>query len=87
MAPGISNMHVRALHDSNGVFWGLGGLLVRSGLRGRRVPDSTPDSIDELQCKRVWCTLNLSRPNVLPLVWCGGLEKRGCAGSGVVLVI
>ncbi|GBM80053.1 hypothetical protein AVEN_45038-1 [Araneus ventricosus] len=26
--------------------------------------------------KRVWCRLNPSGPNVLPLVWCGSLEMR-----------
>ncbi|GBN69985.1 hypothetical protein AVEN_81805-1, partial [Araneus ventricosus] len=51
--------------------------MVRSRPRGRWVPCSKPDSTEEQLCKRACCTLNPSRPNVLPLVWCGSLEK-GC---------
>ncbi|GBN73229.1 hypothetical protein AVEN_105661-1 [Araneus ventricosus] len=36
-----------------------------------------PDPTEEPPCKRVWCPLNTSRPNVLPLVWYESLE-RGC---------
>ncbi|GBM98861.1 hypothetical protein AVEN_44867-1 [Araneus ventricosus] len=49
--------------------------MVRSRPRGARVPGSKPDSIEEPPCKRVWCTLNPTRPNVLPLVWYGSLER------------
>ncbi|GBN38379.1 hypothetical protein AVEN_177904-1 [Araneus ventricosus] len=54
----------------------------------RRVPGLNPDSIEEPPCKRVWCTLNPPGPNVLPLVWCGNLERRvqERESSGVVLV-
>ncbi|GBN90589.1 hypothetical protein AVEN_180277-1 [Araneus ventricosus] len=54
-----------------------GVLVVRSRPRGERIPGSKPDSTEEPQCKRVWLKLNPSGPNVLPLVWCGSLE-RGC---------
>ncbi|GBN36102.1 hypothetical protein AVEN_152058-1 [Araneus ventricosus] len=52
-------------------------LVVRSGHRGQRIPGAKPDWTKEPPCKRVWCTLNPSGPNVLPLVWCGSLES-GC---------
>ncbi|GBM26741.1 hypothetical protein AVEN_175894-1 [Araneus ventricosus] len=52
---------------------GLGGLVVSSRPRGRRVPIAKPDSAKEPACKWVWCTLD---PSGL-LVWCGSLE-RGC---------
>ncbi|GBN65927.1 hypothetical protein AVEN_154209-1 [Araneus ventricosus] len=52
-----------------------GGLVVRSRLRGQRVPDSKPDSIQELPCKRVWCTINPSEPNALPRVLRERLER------------
>ncbi|GBN54749.1 hypothetical protein AVEN_78909-1, partial [Araneus ventricosus] len=44
---------------------------------GRRVPSSKPDFTEEPPCKRAMCTLNPSGSNVLPLMWCGSLEK-GC---------
>ncbi|GBL96749.1 hypothetical protein AVEN_111878-1 [Araneus ventricosus] len=52
------------------------GGLVSSRLRGWRVIDSKPDSIEEPLCKRVWCTLIPSEPNVLSMVRCGS-RKRG----------
>ncbi|GBO00342.1 hypothetical protein AVEN_41416-1 [Araneus ventricosus] len=52
-----------------------GVLVVRSWLRGQRVPGSKPDSIQELPCKRVRCTINPSEQNVLPLVWRERLER------------
>ncbi|GBO04771.1 hypothetical protein AVEN_138629-1 [Araneus ventricosus] len=52
-----------------------GCLVVRSRLQGQRVPGSKPDSIQELPCKRVWCTINPSGPNVLPLVRRERLER------------
>ncbi|GBN98536.1 hypothetical protein AVEN_101254-1 [Araneus ventricosus] len=51
------------------------GLVIRSRLQGQRVPGSRPDSIQELPCKRVWCTINPSEPNVLPLVRRERLER------------
>ncbi|GBM44813.1 hypothetical protein AVEN_139643-1 [Araneus ventricosus] len=51
----------------------LGGKVLTSG---RRVQGSKPDSAQERPCKRAWCTLNPSGPNVIPLVWCGSLERR-----------
>ncbi|GBM71419.1 hypothetical protein AVEN_185725-1 [Araneus ventricosus] len=41
---------------------GCGGLVVRSRPQGRKVPGSKPDSTEEPPRKRVWCTLNPSRP-------------------------
>ncbi|GBN26531.1 hypothetical protein AVEN_40262-1 [Araneus ventricosus] len=41
----------------------------------RRVPGSKPDSSEGPPCKRVWCTLNPSGPNLLWLVCCGSLER------------
>ncbi|GBN18105.1 hypothetical protein AVEN_145696-1, partial [Araneus ventricosus] len=51
------------------------GLVVRSRLQGQRVPGSRPDSIQELPCKRVWCTLSSLEPDVLPLVRRERLER------------
>ncbi|GBO34197.1 hypothetical protein AVEN_57726-1, partial [Araneus ventricosus] len=57
-------------------FEDLGGLVVKSRPRSWRVPGSKPDSTEKLTCKRAWCSLNSSRPNLHPLVWWGSL-KRG----------
>ncbi|GBO01747.1 hypothetical protein AVEN_81801-1 [Araneus ventricosus] len=64
--------------------WSRGDLVVRFGPRGQRVPGWKPDYTEEPPSKRVWCTLNLPRPNVLALVWCESLERKG-ASSGVVI--
>ncbi|GBM03599.1 hypothetical protein AVEN_229195-1 [Araneus ventricosus] len=50
-------------------------LVVGSRPRETRVLASEQDSTEEPSCKRVWCTLNPSGPNVLPLVWKFG---EGC---------
>ncbi|GBM08305.1 hypothetical protein AVEN_88498-1 [Araneus ventricosus] len=52
-----------------------GGLVVRSRLRGQMVPGSKPDSLQELPCKRVWCTVSPLEPDVLPLVRRERLER------------
>ncbi|GBM33514.1 hypothetical protein AVEN_273010-1 [Araneus ventricosus] len=48
------------------------GLVIRSRPRCRRVPGSKPDSTEGPPCKRVWCTLNPSGPNVPR--WCGAIQ-------------
>ncbi|GBN15628.1 hypothetical protein AVEN_51242-1 [Araneus ventricosus] len=60
------------------IWKGRSGLVVKSRLWGRRVPGSKLDSTEDPPCIWACCTLNLTLwPNVLPLVWCGSLE-RGC---------
>ncbi|GBM15878.1 hypothetical protein AVEN_258424-1 [Araneus ventricosus] len=53
------------------------GLVVKSRLRGRKFPGLKPDSTEDLP--RVWacCMLNHTKgeSNVLPLVWCGSMER------------
>ncbi|GBM40134.1 hypothetical protein AVEN_25971-1 [Araneus ventricosus] len=59
-----------------------GGLVIRSRLRGLGFPEFNLDFTEDPPCigpvARYW-------PNVLPLVWCGSLERGG--SSGTVLVI
>ncbi|GBO04255.1 hypothetical protein AVEN_40387-1, partial [Araneus ventricosus] len=43
-----------------------GGKVSTSRSAGSRLE---PDSTEEPPCKRVWCKLNPSGPNALPLVW------------------
>ncbi|GBL73666.1 hypothetical protein AVEN_230665-1 [Araneus ventricosus] len=62
--------------------WGRGGLVVRSGLRGWRAPDSKPDSIEEPPCERAK-TVEAKRSSVGP----ARKLAEGDAGLGVVLVI
>ncbi|GBO13553.1 hypothetical protein AVEN_138187-1 [Araneus ventricosus] len=50
--------------------------MVWSRLRGRRVPGSKPDSIEEPPGKRFWYALIPSASNVLLLVWRGSLDGR-----------
>ncbi|GBN54118.1 hypothetical protein AVEN_78824-1 [Araneus ventricosus] len=56
----------------------FGGLVVRRQARSRRVPSSKPDSTEDLSC--IWSVPRYvirRRSSILPLVWCGSLE-RGC---------
>ncbi|GBM09026.1 hypothetical protein AVEN_229057-1 [Araneus ventricosus] len=55
---------------------GHGGLVVRCRLRCWRVPGSKPDSTEDPSCiGPVACSIICRRSNVLPLVWCGSLER------------
>ncbi|GBM62701.1 hypothetical protein AVEN_97975-1 [Araneus ventricosus] len=65
---------------------GLGGLVVRSRLRDRRIPGSKPILLNiRLVCGPVARQSGRSGPNVLPLR--GTEARRGGTSSGVVLVI
>ncbi|GBL78005.1 hypothetical protein AVEN_143322-1 [Araneus ventricosus] len=55
---------------------GRGGLVVRSRLRGGRIPGSKPDSTENTSCIGPVARKIIYRgPNVLPLVWPGSLER------------
>ncbi|GBN28829.1 hypothetical protein AVEN_182232-1 [Araneus ventricosus] len=60
-------------------------MLTWSQFQDQRVPISKSNSIEELPCKQVWCTLNPLGSNNLLLVRCKGWRR--CVGSGVVLTI
>ncbi|GBL89339.1 hypothetical protein AVEN_225862-1 [Araneus ventricosus] len=51
---------------------GRGGLVVRSRLRGQRVPGTKPDSTKDTGPVHVESYVG---SNVLPLEWCGNLER------------
>ncbi|GBO11394.1 hypothetical protein AVEN_48203-1, partial [Araneus ventricosus] len=60
------------------------GLLVRSRLRGQKVPDTKPDFGLYVDPPCIWdcSTLNHTQwPRVLPLVWCESLERCGSSVS------
>ncbi|GBM86837.1 hypothetical protein AVEN_225059-1 [Araneus ventricosus] len=56
---------------------GGGGLVIRCLLWGLRAPGSKPDSTEDLQCiGPVARQIIRSGSNILPLVWCGSLERQ-----------
>ncbi|GBM52721.1 hypothetical protein AVEN_204702-1 [Araneus ventricosus] len=58
-------------------YQGRGGRVMRSRLRGWRVPNSNENP----PCIWTYCTLNHTQPNILPLVWCGSLGRGGSSGA------
>ncbi|GBO11647.1 hypothetical protein AVEN_92066-1, partial [Araneus ventricosus] len=59
-----------------------GGLVIRSRLWGQRVPDSEPNSTEDKSCiKPGALQIILMRPNVLPWMWCGSLERMPAQAS------
>ncbi|GBL53807.1 hypothetical protein AVEN_242662-1 [Araneus ventricosus] len=55
---------------------GRGGLAVRSRRQGRRIPDSKPDSTENLPCMWAYCAFN-HMLNQTSSRWCGAEVWRG----------
>ncbi|GBM63139.1 hypothetical protein AVEN_150266-1 [Araneus ventricosus] len=51
------------------------GLVVKSRLRGWRVPGPKPDFTEDPPSMWACCTLNHTW-SALPLAWCGGMERE-----------
>ncbi|GBN83169.1 hypothetical protein AVEN_163939-1 [Araneus ventricosus] len=65
---------------------GSGGLVVWSRLWGRRIPGSKPDYTEDPPCMGP-VARQIIRSGQTSSRWCGVEVWRGCASSGVVLVI